>query len=188
MALAALLGFNLNLSPAALAQQAPVPDAPTPQATKPLSDINGPITPGLGAGKETPATPSSSSDTAAQPTPANQPPATEPKDNFQTTSPQIVSPDDIKASLIINATYVEVPVTVKDSKGHMVAGLDWRDFKVFENDTRENIRFFTVDPYPLSVAFVIDQSVTSDVMSKVNDSLGAIQGALTPYDEVAVFT
>ena len=188
MALAALLGFNLNLSPAALAQQAPVPDAPTPQATKPLSDINGPITPGLGAGKETPATPSSSSDTAAQPTPANQPPATEPKDNFQTTSPQIVSPDDIKASLIINATYVEVPVTVKDSKGHMVAGLDWRDFKVFENDTRENIRFFPVDPYPLSVAFVIDQSVTSDVMSKVNDSLGAIQGALTPYDEVAVFT
>ena len=25
-------------------------------------------------------------------------------------------------------------------------------------------------------------------MAKVNDSLGAIQGALTPYDEVAVFT
>jgi VWFA-related protein len=35
---------------------------------------------------------------------------------------------------------------------------------------------------------VIDQSLTSDVMTKVNDSLGAIQGALTPYDEVAVFT
>ncbi len=25
-------------------------------------------------------------------------------------------------------------------------------------------------------------------MAKVNDSLDAIQGALTPYDEVAVFT
>ena len=41
---------------------------------------------------------------------------------------------------------------------------------------------------PLSIAFVIDQSLTSDVMDKVNDSLGAIQGALTPYDEVAVFS
>jgi hypothetical protein len=35
---------------------------------------------------------------------------------------------------------------------------------------------------------VIDQSLTSDVMAKVNNSLGAIQGALTPYDEAAVFT
>ena len=25
-------------------------------------------------------------------------------------------------------------------------------------------------------------------MAKVNDSLGAIQGALTPYDELAIFT
>jgi hypothetical protein len=28
----------------------------------------------------------------------------------------------------------------------MVAGLTWRDFKVYENNTREPIRIFTVDP------------------------------------------
>jgi hypothetical protein len=89
---------------------------------------------------------------------------------------------------VINATYVEVPVTVKDNKGTLVAGLTWRDFKVYENDTREPIRIFTVDPTPLSVAFVIDQSMTSDVMAKVNNSLDAIQGALAPYDELAVYT
>lgn len=85
-------------------------------------------------------------------------------------------------------TYVEVPVTVKDSKGKQVAGLTWRDFKVYENGTYEPLKVFSVDPMPLSIAFVIDQSVTKDVMSKVNDSLNAIQGALTPYDEVAVFS
>ena len=69
-----------------------------------------------------------------------------------------------------------------------MAGLTYRDFKVFENDTREPIAFFTTDSFPLSIAFVIDQSLTSDVMAKVNNSLGAIQGALTPYDEVAVFS
>jgi VWFA-related protein len=84
--------------------------------------------------------------------------------------------------------FVEVPVTVKDSKGKLVAGLGFRDFKIYENDTREPIAFFTTSSYPLSVAFVIDQSLTSDVMAKVNNSLGAIQGALTPYDEVAVFS
>jgi VWFA-related protein len=90
--------------------------------------------------------------------------------------------------LVVNVNFVEVPVTVKDSKGKLVAGLTFRDFKVFENDTRVRLQLFTVDPAPLSVAFVIDQSLTSDVMAKVNNSLGAIQGALTPYDEVAVFS
>ena len=89
---------------------------------------------------------------------------------------------------VVNVNFVEVPVTVKDSKGALVAGLTFRDFKVFENDRREPLRLFTVDPFPLSIAFVIDQSLTSDVMAKVNNSLGAIQGALTPYDEVAVFS
>ena len=40
----------------------------------------------------------------------------------------------------------------------------------------------------MSVALVIDQSMTFDKMAKVNNSLGALQGAFTPYDEVAVFT
>jgi VWFA-related protein len=90
--------------------------------------------------------------------------------------------------LRVNVNAVEVPVTVKDAKGNLVAGLTWRDFKVFENNTRVPISFFTVDAFPLSIVFVIDQSVPSPVMAKVNDSLGAIQGALTPYDELAVFS
>jgi len=96
--------------------------------------------------------------------------------------------EKVSSILHLSTTFVEVPVTVKDSKGKLVAGLTFRDFKVFENDTREPIAFFTTDSFPLSIAFVIDQSLTSDVMAKVNNSLGAIQGALTPYDEIAVFT
>ena len=47
---------------------------------------------------------------------------------------------------------------------------------------------FTTDPFPLSVALVIDQSMTFDEMQKVNNSLAALRGAFTPYDEIAVFT
>jgi VWFA-related protein len=187
IALAALLSFNSSLSPVAQAQQSPVPDAPAPQPTKPLSDVNGPITPGLGAGDQQ-ASPSSTSDSPSQSAaPSSQAPAAV-KENLQTVPPELLSAAETSTRLVVNTTYVEVPVTVKDSKGNMVAGLTWRDFKIYENNTKEDIKIFNVDAYPLSIAFVVDQSLTSDVMAKVNNSLDAIQGALTPYDELSVFT
>ena len=189
MALTALLSLNLNLSPAALAQQtqqpSAVPDAPSPQSPVPLSDASGPIRPGVGAGTEAPATGSSSSATTQQAPPPSTPPPPPARDTVQTAPPEGV---DQLPRFILNVNFVEVPVTVKDSKGNLVAGLTFRDFKIYENETREPLRLFSVDPRPLSVAFVVDQSLTSDVMAKVNNSLGAIQGALTPYDEVAVFS
>ena len=189
MALAALLSFNLNLSPVAHAQQqqTPVPDAPAPQTPKPLTGVNGPITPGLGAGNEQTA-PSSTSDSPSQSAaPSSQAPAAT-KEPVQALPPELLSAADTATKLVINTTYVQVPVTVKDPKGNMVAGLTWRDFKVYENNTKEDIKIFNVDAYPLSIAFVVDQSLTSDIMAKVNNSLDAIQGALTPYDELSVFT
>jgi len=200
IALAALLSSSpnsrLSLSPVVLAQQQQptVPDAPVPQAPKPLaSDVNGPITPGKGAG-DIPSGPTSSSNPPAQqqPAPSSQTPSSQSKDQIQTAPPEMPAAGEgvDKAATIIrlHVNFVEVPVTVKDSKGKLVPGLTYRDFKVFENDTREPLAFFTTDSFPLSIAFVIDQSLTSDVMAKVNNSLGAIQGALTPYDEVAVFS
>ncbi len=193
MALAALLSSSFSSSPVVQAQQqqTTVPDAPTPQAPPLLSGVEGPITPGKGVA-DAPAAPSSSSDTPAQQmAPNSQAPSTQGKDTFQTTPPEIPAPGEgVEATtkIVVNVNFVEVPVTVKDSKGKLVAGLTFRDFKVFENGQRVPLRLFTVDPFPLSIAFVIDQSLTSDVMAKVNNSLGAIQGALTPYDEVAVFS
>ena len=181
-------------------QQAPhpdVPDAPTPQAPKPMSDMKDQVTPGMGSQPSqttAPDSPASSSGSSAdtQTPPSSQPPASTAPDNFQTTPPEIPEAgkgaDEAMTVIRSSTTAVEVPVTVKDSKGQLVGGLDWRDFRVFENNQRQPIRYFTVDPFPLSVAYVIDQSVTADVMAKVNTSLGAIQGALAPYDEVAVFS
>jgi VWFA-related protein len=90
--------------------------------------------------------------------------------------------------LSVNVQFHQIPFTVKDTKGRLVPGITWRDVRVYENGLRQQIRFFTADPFPLAVALVIDQSVTQDTMEKINDSLSALQGAFTPYDEVAVFT
>jgi hypothetical protein len=75
IALVALIS-SAFLSPLAPAQQqSAVPDAPTPQATRSLSDVNGPITPGKGASDGSADVSSSSSAPAAQTAPANQAPA-----------------------------------------------------------------------------------------------------------------
>lgn len=194
-ALATVLSSGLIFSTAVSAQQG-VPDAPAPQNPTPLTNVtNGPITPGLGAGPESSAAapgaaPNSSS--AQQPTPGTQPPPSQAKDQIQSAPPELPEAGEgvekVAAAFRINVTYVEVPVTVKDTKGNLVAGLTWRDFRVYENGAYEPLKIFTTDATPLSMAFVIDQGLSAEVMGRVNESLGAIQGALTPYDEIAIFS
>lgn len=90
--------------------------------------------------------------------------------------------------LVVRSNFVEVPFTVKDSKGKLVPGINWREVRVYENNVPQRIAIFSSDATPLSVAIVVDQSLTPDNMTKVNNSLAALQGAFAPYDEVAVFS
>ena len=189
LALGAFVAFGTGLQ-AQQQQQSAVPDAPAPQPA-PLSDVAGPITPGIGAGETRQATgASSSTPTQTQPmTPGTQPPSQAP-DTFQTKPPAMPAAgegyDALATTIHSYTNFVDVPVTVKDPKGNLVAGLTYRDFKIFENDQRVPIGFFSVDAVPLSIIFVIDQSLTADVMAKVNQSMGAIQGALAAYDEAGI--
>jgi len=140
-----------------------------------MSDVKTQVTPGSGTATSIPE--EQPADTKPQP------PAPDPVQG----EPPIIGDAQQGFRIIETSNAVEVPVTVKDSKGHLVAGLTSRDFRIYENNQPQRIAFFSVDPYPLSVAFVIDQSLTQDTMAEVNRSLGAIQGALTPYDDAAVF-
>ena len=177
-----------------------LPDAPqaqgatsqtVPDAPRPHTDGLGDVAPGIGT------TPTSS---GAPITPlASDPDA--PGTSLPGNSPAAAlagnggSAPDLPASgtgaeylFRVRTNFVDVPFTVKDSKGKLVPGLTWRDVQVYENGARQHMSVFTVDPFPLSVALVIDQSLDFRTMEKVNNALGALQGAFTPYDEVAVFT
>jgi VWFA-related protein len=172
-------------------QQQSIPDAPAPQpaGSSDLNNLKNQVTPGKSTGPEAvqaapPAStsPSQTSSSDAQSTPQQD---TTP----QQEAPVIPKPGEAGAFIIrTGITFVEVPVTVRDKKTHqMVAGLTWRQFKIYEDGQRQRIAYYTVDPFPLSVAFVIDQSLPSDVMAKVNQSLSAVTGAFTPSDTVAIF-
>jgi VWFA-related protein len=166
------------------APQQAIPDAPKPQALP-----TGPIAPGIGTTRD------SNGETTSAPADGQTAPGTALPETAAQKADDGAAPDLPGAGQGVNAftlrvqtNFVELPFTVKDSKGRAVPGLTWRDVRVYENGLRQKMDLFTVDPFPLSVALVIDQSMTYDNMARVNNSLEAVQGAFTSYDEVAVFT
>lgn len=174
---------QLPSAPDASAQQS-VPDAPSVtqgQGSDNLRNLTRQVAPGKAPASEP-------DQVQAPPAPAN--PANNPDGPPQEQAPYIPkNPEEARQfRLVVQTTQVIVPVTVLDKAAHQVAGLTYRDFRVYENGQRQHMNLFSVDPIPLSVAFVIDQSLPRDTMKKVNASLAAIQGAFTPQDEAAVFT
>ncbi len=183
------------------AKQPAVPDAPTPKPAGlqgvPASDL----TPGTATDADKAAAPSDQpppQQAAPQPAGNSQTPASDAGDNAmqpgqtQQGAPEIGQPgkDEEQNYKIykVNVNFVIVPVQVRDKNNQLVGGLTWRDFELYEDNRRQRLNFFSTDAVPISAALVVDQSLTSDVMNKVNQALKAIAGGFTPYDEVAVFT
>jgi VWFA-related protein len=170
-------------------QQQQVPDAPKPQLTG-----VGPIAPGKGTTPTFNGTPVPSSASALppdtnQPDLDNPPPATRTMpDEEQGAPPIIAHGTDVFQLPSLRVNSVEIPFTVKDNKGKPVPGIDWREVQVYENGVRQKMQVYTVDPYPLSVALVIDNSMEYHDMERVNNALGALQAAFSNYDSVSVFT
>lgn len=160
------------------AQQQNIPNAPAPSG---LSNLRQDVTPGAGA-------PAVANSPAAPPTAPSAPQSQ--SQTFQQQPPVQPAKGENGSTFTIQipVNYIMVPVTVRDKHHNLVAGLTWRQFKIYEDGQRQRIAFFTVDPLPLSVAFVVDQSLPTDIMRKVNQSLTAITGAFGPADTIAVLT
>ncbi|MDP9267717.1 MAG: VWA domain-containing protein [Acidobacteriota bacterium] len=88
----------------------------------------------------------------------------------------------------VSVNQVYVPVTIRDNDGRLVEGLTVRDFAVYEDGIRQPINFFTSDPFPLSVAVVVDLGMPDVTMKRVNESLPNIVGAFSQFDEVSLYT
>ncbi|MDW5267853.1 MULTISPECIES: VWA domain-containing protein [Acidobacteriaceae] len=165
------------------AQQQAIPDAPRPQQPSPFNAV----APGKGTPADLDNSTSSDDDAGAPPSSL---PQTAAEKAAQGTPPEVPAAGQGAEAftLHVQTNFVEVPFTVKDSKQRLVPGLTWRDVHVYENGLRQQMALFTTDAFPLSVALVIDQSMTYDNMTKVNNALDALPGAFAAYDEVAVFT
>lgn len=198
-----MVGLCLLL-PASLSAQDQKPDQipDAPSATRPIPPPEPPSPrPGADQSQDSNDTSESSSKTTSEEPPRSAPDA--PAQNTNQTAPPPMPPvKTVPAgsvpkdketgqdlfTIIRTSNLVQVPVTVKDTDGRMVNGLLPKDFTVFENGQRQQLKFFTSDPFALSAAVIIDLGMPDEGVRKVQQTLSALQGAFTPYDEVAIYT
>jgi VWFA-related protein len=124
-------------------------------------------------------------DDSQQAAPAMPPVQTVPAGNIPRN--QLDPKDDIY-KLVVRVNVVQIPVMVKDSQGRRVDGLLPKDFSVYENGKKQTLSYFTSDPFPLSVAVLLDIGMPDVALQKVNQTYSSLAGAFSPYDEVALYT
>lgn len=82
---------------------------------------------------------------------------------------------------------VVVPVLVADKDGQPLVSLEEKDFRIFEDKAPQAIATFSMDLIPMSVAVLIDGSLSETSMSKVRQSFAALVGSIAEGDEVALY-
>ncbi len=198
---ALILGLTLLLAGALAAQQKPedIPDAPS--ATRPIPP---PAPPSMrpGADEETkpdaPPADGSGVTTGSKELPRSAPDSTDQKPAPPPmppvrTVPAGSVPKDLETgqdlyTITVTTNLVTVPVTVTDREGRLIGGLLPRDFVVLENGQKQTLKFFTSDPFALSAAVIFDTGMADVGLKKVQETLSALQGAFSPFDEVGIYT
>ncbi len=199
---ALILGLALLLTSALMAQEKPddIPDAPS--ATRPIPP-QAPPSPRQEAEESKPET--QPADASGMPTGSGEIPRSAPDSTNEKAAPPPPMPpvrtvpagsvpkdvetgQDVGYTISINPTFVLVPVTIKDSNGRLVGGLQPKDFSVLENGQQQTLKFFTSDPFALSAAVIFDTGMADVGLKKVQETLSALQGAFSQFDEVAIYT
>ncbi len=163
-----LAALACSIAPA----QQNVPDAPVPKPSEQPNQF------------PEDAPPAPKNDHSAQPPTASSTPAPQ----TQESGSDVLSTNLAQFGKIIeHVNAVQIPVTVRDRSGRMVLGLTTADFTVLEEGVAQRLRGFYTDPFPLSTAIVLDTELPAPTMKKINDTLPALVGAFTEFDEVAIY-
>lgn len=94
--------------------------------------------------------------------------------------------EDPRQRIRTTVALVVVPVTVKDSTGTPVLDIRREEFRILEDGVEQQIQLFSNDPFPLSAVVLIDNGLPIKTTEEVQQSVRAIAGAFSEFDEVAL--
>ena len=90
-------------------------------------------------------------------------------------------------SLKVPVDLVIVPATVEDKDGKPVYDLQKEDFELREEGVVQDITYFSADPFPLSVAILLDRSTDARTQTALRETLLSLVEAFSGFDELSLF-
>src|SRR5277367_4249945 len=98
------------------------------------------------------------------------------------------APPDVQAKLRVRVALVNMPVTVRNSKGDMVHDLDAKDFHITDNGVEQKILHFDLGGDPVSVVVLIETSSRIEPILPEMNKTGILftQTVVGPEGEAAV--
>jgi Ca-activated chloride channel family protein len=97
------------------------------------------------------------------------------------------TPIDDKDIIRVATDLVTIPVKISDRKGRFVGGLTKENFQIFEDETAQEIAYFTNEEQPFTVALVLDMSYSSTFkITEIQSAAMAFIAQLRPNDKVMV--
>ncbi|HKP67667.1 MAG TPA: VWA domain-containing protein [Pyrinomonadaceae bacterium] len=101
-----------------------------------------------------------------------------------TTSPQTSGEDEV---VKVETNLVTMPVSVVDRDARFIAGLQQKDFKIFENGVEQKVDYFQSVEQPFTVVLMIDVSPsTAFQIDEIHEGAIAFVNQLRPDDKVMV--
>jgi Ca-activated chloride channel family protein len=102
-------------------------------------------------------------------------------------TPTPVTGDGEDEVLKVETNLVTMPVSVLDRDGRFIAGLQQRDFKIFENGAEQKLEYFQSTEQPFTVVLMIDVSPSTKFqIEQIHQSAMMFVQQLRPDDKVMV--
>jgi VWFA-related protein len=89
----------------------------------------------------------------------------------------------------VSVNLVKIPISVFSENGDLVTDLLKEDFRVWEDQTAQEIRSFGHDTNPVSVVLLLDTSMSEKAeLKKIKEAAENFAGALAPGDKISLIT
>lgn len=89
----------------------------------------------------------------------------------------------------VSVNLVKVPISVFDDAGDMVTSLKREDFRIWEDQSAQEIRSFGMDSNPVSIVILLDTSTSEkSELKKIREAAKGFINALSPGDRVSIIS